>query len=126
MIGRKKETEELNELYESDKAELVAIYGRRRVGKTYLVNNVFKDKITFGHAGLAPDENESAEKQYKGQLEQFYSSLLLCGMVEGSIPKNWIEAFLMLEKLLMSKNTDDRQVVFLDELPWMDTPGRTL
>ncbi len=123
MIGRKKETEELNELYASGKAELVAIYGRRRVGKTYLVNNVFKDKITFGHAGLAPDENESAEKQYKGQLEQFYSSLLLCGMVEGSIPKNWIEAFLMLEKLLMSKNTDDRQVVFLDELPWMDTPG---
>lgn len=59
MIGRKREIEELNELYESDKAELVAIYGRRRVGKTYLVDNVFKGKIAFGHAGLAPSGRQS-------------------------------------------------------------------
>ena len=37
MIGRKQESEELNRIYNRNKAELVAIYGRRRVGKTYLV-----------------------------------------------------------------------------------------
>ena len=56
MIGRKKETEKLTELYNRNKAELVAIYGRRRVGKTYLVDETFKGRITFRHAGLSPIE----------------------------------------------------------------------
>lgn len=54
MIGRKKEIDELNTLYQSQKAELVAVYGRRRVGKTYLVDQVFKGKFAFRHAGLSP------------------------------------------------------------------------
>ena len=58
MIGRKQEVKELNRLYNRNKAELVAIYGRRRVGKTYLVDETFEGKITFRHAGLSPaDEN---------------------------------------------------------------------
>ena len=54
MIGRVKEQKILNELYESHNAEFVAIYGRRRVGKTYLVDEVFQGRITFRHAGLSP------------------------------------------------------------------------
>ena len=58
MIGRKQEVKELNRLYNRNKAELIAIYGRRRVGKTYLVDETFEGKITFRHAGLSPaDEN---------------------------------------------------------------------
>ena len=58
MIGRKQEVKELNRLYNRNRAELVAIYGRRRVGKTYLVDETFEGKITFRHAGLSPaDEN---------------------------------------------------------------------
>ena len=52
MIGREKEVAELLELYENNKAELVAVYGRRRVGKTFLVDETFRNKITFRHAGL--------------------------------------------------------------------------
>lgn len=51
MIGRKKEQEEFNNIYNSNRAQLVAVYGRRRVGKTYLVDETFKGKIAFRHAG---------------------------------------------------------------------------
>ena len=56
MIGRDRESNELLKLYNGKKAELVAIYGRRRVGKTYLVDETFRGKITFRHAGLSPVE----------------------------------------------------------------------
>ena len=59
MIGRKQEVKELNRLYNRNKAELVAIYGRRRVGKTYLVDETFEGKITFRHAGLSPEDENS-------------------------------------------------------------------
>lgn len=121
MIGRTKQIKELNELYNSNKAELVAIYGRRRIGKTYLVDETFKGRITFRHAGLSPiDEKKSG--MLKAQLEHFYYSLLLQGMKKTKKPTNWLEAFYMLEKYLEENDDGSRQVVFLDELPWMDTP----
>ncbi len=58
IIGRKREIEELEERYQSDKPEFVAIYGRRRVGKTYLVKELFQDKMTFYHSGLSPYDKE--------------------------------------------------------------------
>ena len=58
IVGREREIEELNELYQSDKAEFVAIYGRRRVGKTFLVKEVFQDKMSFYHSGLSPYDKE--------------------------------------------------------------------
>lgn len=54
IIGRKKEIAELKRCYESGRAEFVAVYGRRRVGKTFLVNEVFHDEMTFHHTGLSP------------------------------------------------------------------------
>ena len=124
MVGRKKETEELNRSYNSSRAQLVAVYGRRRVGKTYLVDEVFKGKIAFRHAGLSPVEVEkgASASPLKAQLKHFYNSLLLHGMKKDNCPENWLDAFLMLEMFLESKNTSEKQIVFLDELPWMDTP----
>lgn len=124
MVGRKKETTELLELYDRDNAELVAIYGRRRVGKTYLVDETFKDRITFRHAGLSPIEED---EQYNGQplkkqLQAFYYSLIAQGMKKDHCPKDWLEAFFMLEMYLQSIDDGSRQLIFLDELPWMDTP----
>ena len=75
MIGRKRELQELNELYDSGKAELVAVYGRRRVGKTYLIDEAFRDKMAFRHAGLSPVEHEK-KGLLKKQLDGFYFSLL--------------------------------------------------
>ncbi len=121
MIGRKREVKELNRLYDKNKAELVAIYGRRRVGKTYLVDETFSDRITFRHAALSPVDKET-KGLLQAQLEHFYNSLDLYGMEKTEKPKNWLEAFLLLEKFLQQKDDGSRQVVFLDELPWLDTP----
>ena len=57
MIGRKKEINLLNEIYSNGEAEFIAIYGRRRVGKTYLVDETMNDRITFRHTGLSPIES---------------------------------------------------------------------
>ena len=122
MIGRKKEIEKLKELYESNKAELVAVYGRRRVGKTYLIQETFKNKFFFKHSGLSLDESDD-NKKTSIQLESFYNSLLLYGAKVDKKPANWFEAFLFLERFIMEKDTDKKLVIFFDELPWLDTKG---
>ena len=124
MIGRKKEISELLELYGREKAELVAVYGRRRVGKTYLVDETFKGRITFRHAGLSPVEGDGqySGQPLKNQLQAFYYSLITQGMKKDHCPKDWLEAFFMLEMYLQDIDDGSRQLIFLDELPWMDTP----
>ncbi len=79
MIGREREVKELEKLYNSNKTELVAIYGRRRVGKTFLINQFFHDDFTFKHSGLSP-EDKSDTKELDRQLNQFYSSLVFYGL----------------------------------------------
>ncbi len=121
MIGRKKEIQKLNDYYNSGKAEFVAVYGRRRVGKTFLVNETLKGRITFHHAGLSPLEIEGTGALL-AQLNHFYASLRYHGMKEEKRPETWFEAFYMLERLLDEKSDGSRQVVFIDEMPWLDTP----
>ena len=79
MVGRKKEIKELNRLYESNKAEFVAVYGRRRVGKTFLIDSVFDGRYSFRHAGLSPVEGNKTNAMHN-QLDHFYKSLLNYGM----------------------------------------------
>jgi AAA+ ATPase superfamily predicted ATPase len=123
IIGRKQEIQELNDLYNSNKAQMVAIYGRRRVGKTFLVDEALKGRITFRHAGLSPNNEISGKKNLlKDQLKHFYNSLLLHGMKKSKQPASWLDAFFMLEQHLSDIDDGNRQVVFLDELPWLDTP----
>lgn len=127
IIGRHKEKQKLKDLYESGQAEFVAVYGRRRVGKTFLVDEVLNNKITFRHAGLssaALDNKDTSQKKHmKDQLDHFYRSLLSQGMAECRIPSSWLEAFYMLEKFLLdNSNEDERILVFLDEIQWLDTP----
>ena len=121
MIGRNSEVKELIRLFNSGRAELVAIYGRRRVGKTYLVDETFAGHISFRHAGLSPAD-EDAKGLLKAQLNHFYNSLILQGMESCEKPGNWLDAFLLLEKYLQRIDNGSRQLVFLDELPWFDTP----
>ena len=120
IIGRKEEIRELERLYNTDSSEFVAIYGRRRVGKTFLVKELFKDRVAFWHTGLSPYDRD---KKYllRDQLQTFYYSLQDYGLQGESCPKSWLEAFRLLEKLLDQKDDGSRQVVFIDELPWMDT-----
>ena len=122
LVGRAKEIKELLELYNSGKSEFVAIYGRRRVGKTFLVDECLKGKITFRHAGLSPVDKDNHKNNLKNQLAHFGFSLKLHGMQGVKRPASWMEAFFMLAQYLESKDDGNRQVVFLDELPWLDTP----
>ena len=91
MIGREKEQKELLRRYRGDQAEFIAVYGRRRVGKTFLIDETFRDKITFRHAGLSPVEGNKSG-QTRDQLEQFYYSLLRYGMKKSHRPATWLEA----------------------------------
>ncbi|MBR6284348.1 MAG: AAA family ATPase [Muribaculaceae bacterium] len=122
IIGRKQELEELERLYRSDRPEFVAVYGRRRVGKTFLVKQALKDRITFQHTGVSPVDQNGEKKRMKTQLESFYYSLLNHGLEGFKMPNSWMEAFYQLEQLLISIDDGSRQVVFIDELPWIDTP----
>ena len=82
LIGRNEEQRLLLSLLESDKSEFVAVYGRRRVGKTYLVREAFNYKFAFQHAGVQ-------DATMKEQLEEFHHSLLLAGVKGGKKPRNW-------------------------------------
>lgn len=120
IIGRKKEIAELGRYYNSGRAELIAVYGRRRVGKTFLINEVFRESMTFHHTGLSP-YNKKRKVTKKDQLQNFYFSLLRYGAEDITVPTSWLEAFFMLEHLLKKLDNGSRQVVFIDEMPWMDT-----
>lgn len=121
MIGRKKEIETLNRLYSSNKSEFIAIYGRRRVGKTYLISKVFKNRFTFKHTGISPIEINNVGA-LSAQLDAFYTSLNKAGLKERNKPKSWFEAFGLLEDLLDLIDEDEKILIFIDELPWLDTP----
>lgn len=114
IIGRKEEQQILHLAAQSENSEFVAVYGRRRVGKTYLIRETFGYKFTFQHTGLAKGNT-------KEQLFSFAISLRDAGYDDCPIPKSWLEAFSLLSTYLKN-STDEKKIVFLDELPWMDTP----
>lgn len=122
LIGRKSEINELERLYSSNRPEFVAVYGRRRVGKTFLIKQTFKGRMTFQHTGVSPVDLSEGTSRMRLQLESFYFSLLNHGLKGFAPPRSWLEAFYQLEQLLKSLDDSSRQLVFLDELSWMDTP----
>ena len=114
MIGRTEELRVLREAMESDQSEFVVLYGRRRVGKTFLVGEAFNGSFAFQHAGL-----ENASK--RESLESVREALRRQGHRKCPRLVSWIRAFSELETFLESLPRG-RKVVFLDELPWYDTP----
>ena len=121
IVGRKQEIEELRAIYGRRQAQLVAVYGRRRVGKTYLVRELFKNDFAFYHTGVSPLELKDG-KLLEAQLTAFNSSLMRYGSEVTGRPKSWTEAFNRLITLLDNEDKNRRLVVFIDEMPWMDTP----
>jgi len=114
MVGRIKEQRRLRELYDSEESEFVVVYGRRRIGKTYLVRETFDGAFAFCHSGLA-------RSGMMKQLQQFRCSLKEYGHDRCPRLTNWIDAFDELKVVV--KNSDlQRKVLFIDEMPWMDTP----
>ncbi len=117
LIGRKKEVKRLKSCLQSPKSEFVAVYGRRRVGKTFLIRSVFENKFAFQLTGLA----NVAMKQ---QLSQFQASLMRHAPDTDRYPEpatDWFRAFQQLIDLLEHQDEKEKKVIFLDELPWLDT-----
>ena len=113
MIGRINEIKQLRNAFASEQSEFVALYGRRRVGKTFLVNETFGGRYAFQHSGV---ENVGLYEQ----LDYFRQSLSVYGAYRCSRLANWREAFFELRQML-EKAEAGKKVVFLDEVPWLDT-----
>ncbi|MBR4654757.1 MAG: ATP-binding protein [Kiritimatiellae bacterium] len=114
MVGRDEEIEELRAIAAGDRSSLVVVYGRRRIGKTFLIREAFNYSFAFSHTGME-------KGMLSEQLHQFRESLVDHGWADCPVPKTWIEAFSLLKKFLAGRG-DGRKIVFIDELPWMDTP----
>lgn len=114
IVGRKAEQFTLKECLSSKRPEFVAVYGRRRIGKTFLIKQFFKNKFDFYLTGIY-DSNLSET------LELFNAQLTKYSGREWPLAKNWRKAFSQLEEYLSSLRKK-QIIVFIDELPWLDTP----
>jgi uncharacterized protein len=118
IVGRDKEALKLSKILTSSQSEFLAVYGRRRVGKTFLIRQFYRSEMVFDFTGA----KEASKKQ---QLSNFFSEYLTRtkGKKETKAPASWFEAFQYLANYLLGlKATNTKHVVFIDEMPWIDTP----
>jgi len=115
IIGRERERQTLIRCENSKKSEFVAVYGRRRVGKTFLIVEHFGNKFTFSATGVS-------DGSMKDQLRAFHASLKKHYQGDIPVPSNWFEAFGLLEERIERDPTLGRKTLFIDEMPWFDTP----
>lgn len=113
IVGRREEQRQLKSYRESERPEFLVVFGRRRVGKTFLIREYFSGEFGFQCTGLA-----GADK--KAQLAGFNNALNKYGQQEYPLSDNWLTAFSQLIHLL-ENSAPGKKVVFLDEMPWMDT-----
>ena len=114
ITGREKELNILRGAILDDRSHFIAVYGRRRIGKTFLIREAFNYRFTFQHAGLS-------DGAFSEQLFAFGASVKDAGGMVGAKRKNWLEAFEDL-KDLVRESKEKKKVIFIDELSWMDTP----
>ena len=115
IVGREKEQQMLHDYVNSGNAEFIAVYGRRRIGKTFLVKQHFDEQFDFYVTGIY-------DKSKKEQLANFNRQLNKYSGAYYPYVDDWFEAFTQLQHYLETLRDKRRIVVFLDELPWMDTP----
>ena len=117
LIGRERELQRLSVAADSPKSEFVALYGRRRVGKTFLINQMFRNQYAFKMTGVL-------EGSLKDQFAAFADAMSDYGLDMPAQPQDWMQAFIMLKNALKPKvGTGERCIIFIDELPAMDAEG---
>lgn len=115
LIGRDKEQQILQNALNDEYSQFIAVYGRRRVGKTFLIREAYGYHFTFQFTG-------SAKTSARKQLARFRMTLKEHGLTDmPSVFGNWIVAFSELKRFI-SLQPEGKKVIFLDELPWMDAP----
>lgn len=119
LVGRTDEIRLLNDLLITKEAELVAVYGRRRVGKTFLIRRVYGKHIIFEMSGL---QHATTAEQIKIFTNELRESMGLTMSL--AVPEDWIEAFELLKQYLrpLLKDRKQKKVIFFDEFPWIHSP----
>ena len=113
IIGRQKECADLQRYMDSDHSEFIAIYGRRRVGKTFLVRQLFGNKMSFSVTGMLEGSPADQKTIFAAALSEYGC--------DDPFFETWIEAFEKLRKILESQKSNNPLIVFIDELPCFDT-----
>ena len=116
IVGRKTECNELEERLEQSEAQLIVVYGRRRVGKTFLINEFFDHQFSFKVTGAYGEKEQFQLDSFVGELNR-----LTDGQYDAQ--SGWRSAFLWLREYLEQLPEDQKRVVFFDEMPWLDSPG---
>ena len=115
IIGREREIKDLEKYVKSGRPEFIAIYGRRRVGKTYLINQLFNGRLAFSMTGVIDGD-------FNEEMEAFMDAMDLYGFSVEEQPATWMKAFSLLRKALQPIVSKDKTcIVFLDEIPCLDT-----
>jgi hypothetical protein len=114
LIGRQEECDVLRRCMASDESEFIIVCGRRRIGKTYLVEQFFDGQYDFRFVG-------GHNLRTRQQLSTFAKALKDYSGTKYEPFKNWIEAFDALEEYLESLDNKKRKVIFIDEMPWIDS-----
>ena len=116
IVGRSLEKEKLEEALYSHRSELVAIYGRRRIGKTHLIREFYSEYFTFSFTGL---RNGTRNDQIENFMIEFNE---ITSKYKDEKPENWLQAFNILKQYLKTlRKTKKKKVIFIDEFPWVDT-----
>jgi uncharacterized protein len=116
LFGRAAERLILDSHYTSRESSLLAVIGRRRVGKTYLIRRALENKIDFELIGTQNGTLQEQLLNFQNAIMKYSQSKILL-----PVPSNWIEAFHQLEQYLTAKKGKKKKVIFLDEFPWLNT-----
>ncbi|MEZ4824734.1 MAG: ATP-binding protein [Bacteroidia bacterium] len=116
LVGRLEEKKILEAALQSMKPEMVAVIGRRRIGKTFLVKSVYGNQIDYEITGIQHASRQEQLRNFMMQIAKYSS-----GLFPVTQPKDWLEAFYLLSKFLEGKQKSQKQIIFLDELPWLAT-----
>ncbi|PCE65780.1 AAA family ATPase [Sediminicola luteus] len=116
VIGRYREKQKLSEALESPRSELIAVYGRRRIGKTHLIRGFYGKHMVFSFTGLRNASRSDQLENFMIQLRERDNRF------DNEVPKNWLQAFQQLKNYLKRlRKTKRKKVIFIDEFPWVDT-----
>ncbi|NVK66388.1 MAG: AAA family ATPase [Flavobacteriales bacterium] len=117
IVGRNPEKETLNSALNSHRSELIAVYGRRRIGKTYLIREFFQERIIFSFTGLNGENRPEQIENFMLKLSEVTSRF-----AKEDLPENWLQAFSKLKEHLKSiRKSRKKKVIFIDEFPWADS-----
>ena len=116
IVGRKAELQIISKLLKSNESELLAVVGRRRVGKTYLVKHGFGKKLCFHYTGKKDVDHDNQIRTFCTKVSSYSGTKLR------TLPDDWDAAFDLLKKLLLKQRRKTKKAIFIDEFPWIASP----